>query len=176
MSKIIKQLKVTKSIVYDVVRRYKELGNTKDCLENGRSRSCCTKSNINAVRERVKRDSKPSMKKWILILKWMQNQWEQLCKLISSFLPWKQKSILLSFNNERELVFFGICWNLARRRVKSFLIRGKVQSIKRQSSGPTLRGRVNRLSPPEVSICHGLDCSVKNLKISSDFCETGCQS
>ena len=30
ISKIIKQLKVSKSTVYDAVRRYKELGNTKD--------------------------------------------------------------------------------------------------------------------------------------------------
>ena len=57
---------------------------------------------------------------------------------------------------------------------------GKVQSTKRHSAGPTLRGRswrhVNRLSPPEASICHGLGCSVKNLETSSDFCETGCRS
>ena len=32
--KIIKQVKVPKSTVYDVVRRYKELGNTKDCPES----------------------------------------------------------------------------------------------------------------------------------------------
>ena len=43
ISKIIKQLKVPKSTVYDAVSRYKELSNTK------RPRSCRTKNNIKAV-------------------------------------------------------------------------------------------------------------------------------
>ena len=57
---------------------------------------------------------------------------------------------------------------------------GNVQSTKWQSAGPTLRGRswrhVNRLLPPEASICHGLGCSVETLELFSDFCETECQS
>ena len=56
ISKIIKQLKVPKSTVYDAVRRYKELGNTKDRPKSVRPRSCRTKNNIKAVRERVRRD------------------------------------------------------------------------------------------------------------------------
>ena len=35
MSKIIKQLKVPKSIVYDAMRRYKEFGNTNDRPKSG---------------------------------------------------------------------------------------------------------------------------------------------
>ena len=34
--KIIKQLKVPKSTVYDAVKRYQDLGNTKDCPKSGR--------------------------------------------------------------------------------------------------------------------------------------------
>ena len=56
ISKIIKQLKVPKSAVYDAVRRYKELGNTKDRPKSGRPWSCRTKSNIKVIRERVRRD------------------------------------------------------------------------------------------------------------------------
>ena len=63
---------------------------------------------------------------------------------------------------------------------KSIYCWGKVQSTKLKSAGLTLRGHswrhVNRLSPPEASICHGLGCSVKNLEISSDFSEKRCQS
>ena len=44
-----------KSTVYDAVRRYKELGNTKDRTKSGHPRSCRTKSNIKAVRERVRK-------------------------------------------------------------------------------------------------------------------------
>ena len=54
ISKITKQLKVLKSTVYDAVKRYKELGNTKYCPKSGRPRSCRTNSNIKAVRERVR--------------------------------------------------------------------------------------------------------------------------
>ena len=61
ISKIIKQLKVPKSTVYDVVR-YKELGNTKDCPKGGGPCSYRTKINIKAVRERVRNDSKRSMR------------------------------------------------------------------------------------------------------------------
>ena len=53
---VIKQLKLPKSTVYDAVRRYKELGNTKNRPKSGRPRSCRTKSNIKAVRERVRRN------------------------------------------------------------------------------------------------------------------------
>ena len=49
ISKIIKQLKVPKFTVYDAVRRYKELGFTKDRPKSGRPHSCRTKSNIKAV-------------------------------------------------------------------------------------------------------------------------------
>ena len=58
----IKQLKVPKSIVYDAVRRYKELDNTKDHPKSGDTGSYHMKSNIKAVRERVRRDFKRSMR------------------------------------------------------------------------------------------------------------------
>ena len=73
ISKIIKQLKYQNPF-YDVVRRYKELGNNKDCPQSGHSCSCPTKSNINAVRERVRKDFKHSMRKMALDFKWIQNQ------------------------------------------------------------------------------------------------------
>ena len=44
----------------------------------------------------------------------------------------KKRQQLLSFKNEkelRELVFFGICLNLARRRVKSFFFRRKILTV-----------------------------------------------
>ena len=63
ISKIIKQLKLPKSTVYDIVRRYEELSNTKDSPKSGRSRSCRTKNNI---RERIRRDSKRYMRKMAL--------------------------------------------------------------------------------------------------------------
>ena len=46
ISKIIKQLKVPKTAVYDAMRRYKELGDTKGHPKSGCPRSCRTKSNI----------------------------------------------------------------------------------------------------------------------------------
>ena len=63
ISTIIKQLKVPKYTVYDAVRKYKELGNTKDRPKSGRPRSCSKKSSIKAVQKRVKRDPKRSMRK-----------------------------------------------------------------------------------------------------------------
>ena len=65
ISKIIKQLKVPKSTIYDVVSRYKELGNTKDHPKSRPPHSCCTKNNIKVVRERVRRNSKRSMRKMV---------------------------------------------------------------------------------------------------------------
>ena len=53
ISKIIKQLKVPKSTVYDAVKTHKDLSNTKYLPKSGRPCSCCTKSNIKTVRERV---------------------------------------------------------------------------------------------------------------------------
>ena len=63
MLKIIKQLKVLKSIFYDAMRRYKEHDNTKDRPKSGRPCSCRTKSIIKAVPEWVKSDPKRSMRK-----------------------------------------------------------------------------------------------------------------
>ena len=62
ISKIIKQLKVPKSTVYDAISRYKELGNTKDCPKCRHSHSYRTKI-IKAVQERVRRNPKRSIKK-----------------------------------------------------------------------------------------------------------------
>ena len=89
--KIIKQLKVPKSTVYDVVRRYKKLGNTKDCPETVRSRSCCTKSNIKAVRERIMRDSKRSMRKMALDFKMDPKAMRTIVKSDLNFSPLKPK-------------------------------------------------------------------------------------
>ena len=69
ISNIIKQLNLPKSTVYDAVRRYKELGNTKDRPRRGRPRSCRTKSNIKAVQEKARRNPKRSMRKMARNLK-----------------------------------------------------------------------------------------------------------
>ena len=61
--KIIKQLKLLKSTASDVVRRYKKLGKSKDRPKSGRPGSYRTKSNIKAIRERVRRNPKHSMKR-----------------------------------------------------------------------------------------------------------------
>ena len=45
ISTIIKQLKVPKFTFYYVVKKYKELGNTKDCPESERLCSCRTTNN-----------------------------------------------------------------------------------------------------------------------------------
>ena len=62
-SKLIKQLKIPKSTVYDVVMRYKELSNIKDRPKRGCPCSFPTKSSSKAVQERVRRDPKRSMRK-----------------------------------------------------------------------------------------------------------------
>ena len=97
-----------------------------------------------------------------------------------SLLKPKKHQHLTVLQQERELVFFWICWNLARKSDKNIHFGGKVQSTKCQSDGLTLRGRswrhINCLSLPEASICCGLGCSVKKLEIFFDFCETVCQS
>lgn len=61
--KIIKLLKAPKSTVYDAVKRYEELGNAKDRPKSGRPRTARTKANIKAVREKVRRNPKRSMRK-----------------------------------------------------------------------------------------------------------------
>ena len=63
VKKIKNLLKVSISTVCDAVARYKELGNAKDRPRSGRPRSARTKENIKAVRERVRRNPKQSMRK-----------------------------------------------------------------------------------------------------------------
>ena len=63
ISKIIKQLKIPVSTVYDAMKGYSELRNTKDRPKSGRLRSYRTKSNIKIVRERARRYPKCSMRK-----------------------------------------------------------------------------------------------------------------
>ena len=53
--RIIRQLKVAKSTVYDTIKRYKELGNKNDRLRTGRPRTARTPKKIKAVRERIKK-------------------------------------------------------------------------------------------------------------------------
>ena len=118
------------------------------------------------MRKTVKTDLKlsslkPKKRQHLTVLQ-QQKRADRACRL------WN----LLKYGMQKgEIVFQTIKYSLG----------GKVQSTKRQRAGQTLRGcswkHVNRLSPPqEAIICHGLGCSVKNLEISSDFCETGWQS
>ena len=61
IKKIITQLNLPKSTVYDVVKRYKEIGTTEDRPKCGRPRTARTRAKIKAARERVKRNPKRSM-------------------------------------------------------------------------------------------------------------------
>ena len=60
-SQIIDLLKVAKSTVYHVVKRFKELGTSKDCPRSGRPWSERTKRVNKFVRESVRRN----LKRWI---------------------------------------------------------------------------------------------------------------
>ncbi|XP_076044978.1 uncharacterized protein LOC143027553 [Oratosquilla oratoria] len=62
-SEIIKLLKVAKSTVYHVVNRFKELGTSEDRRRSGRPRTARTKKVVNAVRERMRRNPKRSIRK-----------------------------------------------------------------------------------------------------------------
>ena len=61
-SEIIDLLKVAKSTVYNVVNRFKELGNLRDRPRGGRPRSVRTKKVIKVVCEKVGRDRKISVR------------------------------------------------------------------------------------------------------------------
>ena len=63
IKKIIKQLMVPKSTVYDAVARYRELGNTKDCPRSGCPCSGHMQNNFTVMLERVTRNPKQSMRK-----------------------------------------------------------------------------------------------------------------
>ena len=123
--KIIKQLKVPKFTVYDTVRRYKELGKTKNRPKRGRPRSWRTKSNIKAARERVRRDPKYYMKKITRYLKIDPKWMRKFVKTHLKLSPLKPKerqhlTVLQQQKRAERAGVFGIFWNLARRRVKSF--------------------------------------------------------
>ena len=62
-SETIKLLKTPKSTVYHTVNRSKELNTTEDRPQSGGSRTSCTPKIINAVRERIRRNSKRPMRK-----------------------------------------------------------------------------------------------------------------
>ena len=59
---IIKQLNVAKSTVYDTISHYKELGNSNDRPRTRRPRTAQTPERIKAVRERIRRNLKRSMR------------------------------------------------------------------------------------------------------------------
>ena len=103
VKKIKNPLKVPISTVYDAVARYKELGNAKDCPRSGRPRSARTKENIKAVRERVRRNPKRSMRKMANQMKMDPKSMRTIIKPISSFLPsnWGSDSISLSFRKRK---------------------------------------------------------------------------
>ena len=103
------------------MRTYKEL--SKDHLKSGCPRRM--KNNIKAVRKSVKRDPKRPMKKIVRDFEMDPKPMRKIEKLISSFLPrnYRSVSILLSFNNKWQLVFFGIFWNMARIRWNGFFRR-----------------------------------------------------
>ena len=61
-SEIVKLLKAPRSTVYLTLSRYRELGSTKDRPRSGRPRSSRTPEMINAVRVRIRRNPKRSMR------------------------------------------------------------------------------------------------------------------
>ena len=61
-SEIVKLLKAPRSTVYHTVSRCKELQSTEDRPQNGRPRSSRTPKMINAVRARIRRNPKGSMR------------------------------------------------------------------------------------------------------------------
>ena len=60
--KIVKLTKVPKSTVRDTVNHYLELGTSEDHARCGRPQSACAFKNIRAIRERIRRNSKQSMR------------------------------------------------------------------------------------------------------------------
>ena len=60
--KIVKLTKALKSAVRDTVNCYLELGTSKDCPRCGRPQSAHTVKNTRAVKERIRRNSKQSMR------------------------------------------------------------------------------------------------------------------
>ena len=61
-SEIVKLLKAPRSTVYHTVSRCKELQSTEDHPQSGRPRSSLTPKMINAVRARIRRNPKRSMR------------------------------------------------------------------------------------------------------------------
>ena len=119
ISKIIKQLKVRKSTVYDVVRRYKVLWNTTDCPESEASRSCRSKSSIKAVRERVKRDYKRSMRKMALDFKMDSKSMRIIVKAHFNPSPLKQKKRRhLTVPKQRKGAKKALLWHLLKSRTQ----------------------------------------------------------
>ena len=62
-SKIMKLLKAPKSTVRDTILRFQELGTMEDRDRSGRPRSAHTPAKIKALRERIRRNPKRSLRK-----------------------------------------------------------------------------------------------------------------
>ena len=60
---IVKLLKAPKSTVYHTLRRFKELGTTEDRPRSGRPRTSRTPKMIKAVKARINRNPRRSMRK-----------------------------------------------------------------------------------------------------------------
>ena len=91
---------------------YKELGNTKDHPKSGHLCFCCTKSNIKAIQERVRRDPKSSMRKMPWDFKMDPKSKRTIVKtdqkLSSLKLKKRQQLAVFKQRELREMVFFGI--------------------------------------------------------------------
>ena len=119
ISKIIKKLKVPKSKVYDALRRYKELGNTKDRPKSGCPCSCRTKSNIKDIQERVRRDPKLSMRKITQDFKTHPKSKRTIVKTDLKLSPLKLKkcqhlTVLQQQQKRTETERAGFLWNLLK--------------------------------------------------------------
>ena len=62
-SKIMKLLKAPKSTVRDTILHFQKLGTMEDRDRSGRPRSACTPTKIKALRERIWRNPKRSLRK-----------------------------------------------------------------------------------------------------------------
>ena len=62
-SEIVKLIKAPRSTVYHTVKRFNELGNAADRPRSGRPRTARTPKLVNAVKARVRRNPKRSMRR-----------------------------------------------------------------------------------------------------------------
>ena len=92
-SMIIKQLKVSKSNVYDTVARFKELGDDKDHPRSGHPCTTCTPKIIKVARERVRKNPKQSIRKITQEMNISPKTMRNIVKIHLKLSPFKLKKL-----------------------------------------------------------------------------------